>query len=100
MQTDASPSVDYLCLDCETAAEAHEVHPFFDVPSWREGFARGYEEGRLDGERVGEQRLRSDLLEHLQVLAWDVRLDLQADLETPLGVIRAVARFVEDRRKP
>ena len=28
MQTDASPSVDYPCLDAEAAAEAHDVHPF------------------------------------------------------------------------
>ena len=100
MQTDASPSVDYPCLDAEAAAEAHDVHPFYDKPSWREGYARGYEEGRIGGERVGEQRLRSELFSPLQAMACDVCLGLRHDLETPHAVLHAVARLVEDRQKP
>ena len=58
MQTDGTPCMDYPCLDCEDAATDHEVHPFYDVPSWREGFARGYEEGRIDGDHLAARALR------------------------------------------
>ena len=81
MQTDASPSVDYPCLDAEAAAEAHDVHPF--MTSRAGGKATRGEEGRIGGERVGEQRLRSELSPPLQAMACDVCLGLRHDLETP-----------------
>ena len=98
MQTDCTPSVEYPCLDCECAAEAHEVHPFFDRPSWQEGFARGYEEGRVDGEHLAAQALRSELLYQLQVMESDVRLGLRHDLETPHAVLQAVTWLIEERK--
>ena len=79
------------------AAEDHEVYPFFDLPSWREGFARGYEEGLSDGEHVAEKALRSDLLYNLPVMVCDVRLGLRHDLETPLDVLHAVEGLIVDR---
>ena len=98
MQTDCRESVDYPCLDCECAAEAHEVHPFFDLPSWRDGFVMGYENGRVDGEHVAAQTLRADLLQHLQVMACDLRLGLQHDMKTPLGVLQAMEWLIEERK--
>ena len=97
MQTDCTPSGDYPCLDCESAADAHEMHPFYDAPSWREGFARGYEEGRVDGEHLATQALRADLLQHLQQVVCDVRLGLRHDLATPLDVLHVVEGLIEDR---
>ena len=67
--------------------------------SWREGFARGYEEGRLDGEHLAAQALRSELLGQLSTLTGAVRLGLRHDLETPQAVLQAVARLVEDRQQ-
>ena len=55
MQKGEGLDAGYPCLDCEDAAEAHNVHPFFDRPSWREGFQRGYEEGRRDGEHLARR---------------------------------------------
>jgi hypothetical protein len=96
MQTDCRPSADYPCLDCESAADAHEVHPFFDQPSWREGYGRGYEEGRLDGEHLAARALRTALVHHLQQVAGDVRFGLRHDLMTPLDVLQAVEWFITD----
>jgi hypothetical protein len=97
MQTECRPSVDYPCLSCEDAAEEHDVHPFFDLPSWQDGYGRGYEEGRLDGEHLAEKALRADLLFRLATMADDLRLGLRHDLETPLEVLHQVARLVEKR---
>ena len=99
LQTDCRPSVDYPCLDCKRAAEDHEVHPFFDRPSWQDGYGRGYTDGRIDGEHLVQQALRTDLLQQLQAMAWDVRFGFRYDLETPLGVIRAVTLLIEDRQR-
>ena len=84
-------------MDAERAANAHEVHPFVDLPSWREGFARGYEEGRIDGEHLAKKALRTELLHQLQSMVCDVRLGLRHDLATPLAVLHAVAWLIEDR---
>ena len=97
MQTDCRPGADYPCLDCERAADDHEVHPFYDRPSWEEGFARGYEEGRSDGEHLAEKALRTELLHHLQQVVCDVRLGLRHDLQTPLDVLHWVEQFTLDR---
>ena len=79
------------------AADDHEVHPFYDAPSWQEGFARGYEDGRVDGEHLAEKALRADLLEQLSQAAGDLRLGLRHALETPLAAVHWVERLIEDR---
>jgi hypothetical protein len=85
----------YPDLVAEEAASKHAVHPFFDLLSWQEGYARGYEDGRGDGEHLSEQALRTKLLSFLDVMAGDLYLTLRHDLETPLDVVHAVALFVE-----
>jgi hypothetical protein len=90
----ACPSPDYPCLDCEASANQHDVPQCFDLPSWREGFARGYEEGRLDGAYLATEALRAELVEHLRQVAYDVRLGLRHDLATPLAVVAALAAEV------
>ena len=96
MQRDCTPSADYPCLDCERAADAHDVHPFFDLPSWQDGFTRGYQDGRIDGEHLAAKALRADLLQHLRAMVSDVRLGLRHDLATPLDVLHAVGRQLSE----
>ena len=74
------PDEGYPCLDCERAADAHEVYPFLTCPAGRTALRRGYEEGRTDGEHLATQALRADLLQHLQQVVCDVRLGLRHDL--------------------
>jgi hypothetical protein len=95
MQTDVGLDMDYPCLDCESAADAHDVHPFFDRPSWQDGYARGYVDGRSDGEHLREQALRAQVAQHLRTLECDLRLRLRHDLDTPLEVLQTIARLVE-----
>jgi hypothetical protein len=95
MKHEACPSLVYPCMDTEAAAEGCEMHPFFDPPSWRDGFARGYAEGRTDGEHLAAQALRADLLQHLQTLAGDLRLGLRHDMTTPLEAVCAMTHLVE-----
>jgi hypothetical protein len=88
----------YPDLVAEQAAEDHDIHPFFDRLSWQEGFARGYQSGREDGEHLERESLRAALLSALHVMAGDLYLRLRHDLETPLDVVHAVARMIEDRQ--
>jgi hypothetical protein len=97
MREEEWPDEGYPCRDCADAADEHEVHPLFDPLSWREGFARGYEEERIDGEHLGHQALRADLLHQLATLVCDVRLGLRHDLGTPQAVLHQVAGLVEKR---
>lgn len=96
MQTTCQPSAEYPCLDCEAAANEHDVHPFFDRPSWQDGYGRGYQEGRLDGERLAALALRTELRSQLGTLRHDLQLHLRHDLETPGAVVATVLQMVQD----
>jgi len=97
MQTECRPSVDYPCLDCEAAAEAHDVHPFFDRPSWQDGFARGHSDGFATGHYGGVRAVCSDLLSHVRCFSIDLHLGLYGDL-SQAQVLHEVTRFVEQLR--
>jgi hypothetical protein len=69
--------------------------PCFDLPSWQDGFQRGYSEGDTDGQVRGAQAARAALRDHLRAWAHDTRLGLRHDLGTPLETLRAVLTLVD-----
>jgi hypothetical protein len=74
-----------------------EVRAGLSVEDWNSGYLRGYHDGHSAGELLGEQALRDRLLRRLVVVEQDLRLKLLHNMETPLAVLRAVERLIEDR---
>lgn len=69
--------------------------PCFDLPSWQDGFRRGYTEGDSDGQVRGAEAERAALRDQLRAWEHDTRLGLRHDLDTPLAALHAVLTLVE-----
>jgi hypothetical protein len=54
--------------------------PCFDMPSWEDGYRRGYQEGDVDGQGRGAEAARQALRDQLLTLGHDVRLGFVHDL--------------------